>query len=145
MDAVGDPSRQHHDWEPGIEPSGLFWTIPFSEGATDAAPGAGTARFHAESLAIDDYHDFFNAIAEPPDPAPRPSHVSFDVRWHGGGDRMKVRDADFGFVGQFVAGEATIDFSCRNDDSPVVYTSLADEQSTVGAGVGHERNGVFFS
>jgi hypothetical protein len=144
VDAVGDPSQQLHDWEPGIEPSGLFWTVPFPRSAMDAAPGAGTARLRAASLPVDDYHDFFNAIAEEPTGV-RASHVSFDVRWLGGGDRMNVRDADFGFVGQFVAGEATIDFSCRDDDSPVIYTSVAEGQSTVGAGVGHERNGVFFS
>ena len=143
-DAVGDPSQQFHDWEPGIAPSGLFWTIPFSGGAMSAAPGAGAASLNAESLAVDDYHDFFNAIAETPEGV-RPSHVSFDVRWAGGGDRMNVRDADFGFVGQFVSGDATISFTCQDDDSPVVYTSVAEGQSTVSAGVGHERNGVFFS
>jgi hypothetical protein len=145
MGAVGDPTQQFHDFEPGIEPSGVFWTIPFPVGAMSAAPGAGTARLLGESVALDDYHDFFNAIAQDPDPPPRPSRVSFDVRWLGGGDRMTVRDADFGFVGNFVAGDATIDFSCSNDDSPVVYTCVADGQSTVSAGVGHERNGVFFS
>jgi hypothetical protein len=71
--------------------------------------------------------------------------VSFDVRWAGGGDRLTVRDPDFGFVGQFVAGDATIAFTCQDDDSPVVYTSVPEGQSTVSAGVGHERNGVFFS
>jgi hypothetical protein len=143
--AVGDPTQQFHDWEPGIEPSGLFWTIPFPGSAMSAAPGAGTARLHAESLSVLDFHDFFNAIAEQPDPAPRPSHVSFDVRWQGGGDRLKVRDSDFGFVGEFVSGDATIDFTCKDDDSPIVYTSVAPGQTTVSAGVGHERNGVFFS
>jgi hypothetical protein len=145
VDAVGDPSQQSHDWEPGIDPSGLFWTVPLPAGAMSAAPGAGTARLHAESMAVPDFHDFFNAIAETPDPAPRPSHVSFDVRWAGDGDRLTVRDPDFGFVGQFVAGDATIAFTCQDDDSPVVYTSVPEGQSTVSAGVGHERNGVFFS
>ena len=144
-DAVGDPSKQYHDWEPGIEASGLFWTVPFPASAMSAIPGAGTARLRAESMAIDDYHDFFNSLAETPDPAPRPSHVSFDVRWHGGGARQVVNDTTFGFGGLVVAGDATITFSCKNDDSPVVYTSVAAGQSTVSAGVGHERNGVFFS
>jgi hypothetical protein len=142
--AVGDPTQQFHDWEPGIAPSGLFWTIPFSGSATTAAPGAGIAHYHAESLALDDYHDFFNAIAEAPTGV-RPSRVSFDVRWQGGGDHVRVRDADFGFVGEFVTGDATIEFSCKDDDSPVVYAAVADGQSTLSAGVGHERNGVFFS
>jgi hypothetical protein len=143
--AVGDPSQQDHDWEPGIAPSGLFWTIPFPATAMSADPGAGVARLVGDGVAVGDYHDFFNAIAETPDPASLPAHVSFDVRWLGGGDRLRIRDADFGFVGNFVAGDATIDFSCKNDDSPVVYGSVADGQSTVSAGVGHERNGVFFS
>jgi hypothetical protein len=141
--AVGDPSQQFHDWEPGIEPSGLFWTVPFASGAMSAAPGAGTARLQAMSMAVPDFHDFFTAIS--PNPDTRPSHVSFDVRWAGGGDRLKVRDPDFGFVGEFVAGDATITFTCQDDDSPVVYTSVAEGQSTVSAAVGHERNGVFFS
>ena len=145
MGAVGDPSQQSHDWEHGIEPSRLFWTVTFPPGSTSAAPGAGMARFHAESLAIPDFHDFFNAISPEPDPVPRPSHVSFDVRWEGHGDRLRVRDADFGFAGEFVAGQATITFTAKDDDSPVVYTSVADGQTTLSAGVGHERNGVFFS
>ncbi len=117
MDAVGDPSQQSHDWEPGIEPSGLFWTVPFPSGAMSAAPGSGGARLHAEQMAVPDFHDFFNAIAQTPD----------------------------GFVGEFVAGDASITFTCQDDDSPVVYTSVPEGQSTVSAGVGHERNGVFFS
>jgi hypothetical protein len=143
--AVGDPSQQFHDWEPGIEPSGLFWTVPFPGSATSAAPGAGEARLHAESMAVPDFTNFFNAISPSPDPAPRPSHVSFDVRWEGRGDRLKIRDADYGFTGHFVAGQATIAFTAKDDDSPVVYTSVAEGQTTLSAGVGHERNGVFFS
>lgn len=145
MGAVGDPSQQSHDWEPGIEPSGLFWTVPFASSAMSADPGAGVARFHAEAMDILDFHDFFNAIADPPDPSPKPSAVSFDVRWAGGGDRLKLRDSDFGFVGEFVSGDATITFTARDNDSAVVYTSVAEGQTTVSAGVGHERNGVFFS
>ncbi|HET8535866.1 MAG TPA: hypothetical protein VFL73_01685 [Solirubrobacteraceae bacterium] len=145
MGAVGDPSQQSHDWEPGIEPSGLFWTIPFPASAMTADPGAGVARLVGENVAVEDYHDFFNAISDTPDPAPRPSVVSFDVRWAGDGDRMRIRDQDFGFVGEFVSGEATISFTARDDDSDVLYTSVAEGQTTVSAGVGRERNGVFFS
>jgi hypothetical protein len=143
--AVGDPSQQDHDWEPGIQPSGLFWTIPFPSSAMTADPGAGVARLIGDGVDVEDYHDFFNAISGAPDPAPRPSVVSFDVRWAGHGDRLKVRDGDFGFVGEYVSGNVSIAFTARDNDSDVVYTSVADGQSTVSAGVGHERNGVFFS
>ena len=100
---MGDPTRQHHDWEPGIADSGLFWTIPIATSAIDVDPGIGRARLRASDLALDDYHDFFNAVlGGGPDPVP--SHVSFDVRWAGGGERRKIRDEEFGFAGQFVAG-----------------------------------------
>jgi hypothetical protein len=143
--AVGDPSQQFHDWEPGIAPSGLLWTVPFAASGVSADPGAGVARMPAESMDIPDFHDFFNAISDPPNVPPTPSVVSFDVRWAGGGDRLRVRDSDFGFVGEFVSGDATIAFTARDDDGSVVYTSVAEGQTTVSAGVGHERNGIFFS
>jgi hypothetical protein len=140
---VSDPTtEQIHDFEPGIAPSGLFWTIPISHDAVDASPGSGRARFRMTELALDDYHDFFSAIS--PDPPQIPSHVSFDVTWHGNGDRMKAADTDYDFTGNFVTGDASIAFTAWNDGSGVVYTSDAAAQTTIGAGVGHERNGVFF-
>ena len=45
-----------------------------------------------DNIPVPDFHDFFNAISPSPDPAPAASHVSFDVRWHGGGKRLKLRE-----------------------------------------------------
>ena len=64
--------------------------------------------------------------------------------WHGGGDRLNVRDETFGFAGEFVSPEATISFSCTNDGDGT-YTSVASGQHTVGSAVGRERNGVYFN
>jgi hypothetical protein len=140
---VSDPtSEQLHDFEPGIAPSGLFWTIPISGGAADASPGSGRARFRMSGLALNDYHDFITAIS--PNPPDMPSHVSFDVTWSGGGDRANVTDSDYHFTGDFVGGDASIAFTAWNDRTGVVYTSDPGGQVTIGAGVGHERNGVFF-
>jgi hypothetical protein len=63
---VGDPSGQVHDFEPGILPSGLFWTIPISPLLLDANPGAGRARFRAHQLAMPDFHDILNAVSPSP-------------------------------------------------------------------------------
>jgi hypothetical protein len=137
-------SPQVHDFEPGIAPTGLFWTIPISPSALDVDPGAGRARLRADRLAVPDFHDFFNAIS--PSPTSRPGHASFDARWDGSGAKSKVRDATFGFAGKFVAGNSTITFTVWDDDAPDLrYTSVADGQTTVSAGAGKERNGVFFS
>ena len=148
---MGDPTRQHHDWEPGIAPSGLFWTIPISSPAIDVDPGTGRARLHATNVAVTDFHDFFNAVGGG-GPTPLPSHVSFDVRWAGDGDRREIRDETFGFEGHYVTGDVTVSFTASDDGSGVIYTSdpAGQHNPTVaegGAGspaVGHERNGVFF-
>ena len=123
----------------------MFWTRPVSPGAIDVAPGAGEARFRLDDVAIPDFFNFFNAVSDNPNPPPAPSHVSFDVRWSGHGTRRKVHDEEFGFEGHFVDGAASIEFSAANDGSNVVYRSVAEGQSTLYAGVGHERNGAFFS
>jgi hypothetical protein len=140
---VSDPStEQIHDFEPGIAPSGLFGTIPIAGGAVEASPGSGRARYRLEELALNDYHDFFTAIS--PNPPNVPSHVSFEVTWSGGNNHQRIADTDYDFTGTFVASDARIDFTAWNDGTGVVYTSNADGQSSDGAGVGHERNGVFF-
>jgi hypothetical protein len=135
-----------HDFEPGIfPPSGLFWTIPVPPSAVDINPGRGRARFRMDNVALPDFHDFFNAVGFGSPPIDTvPSHVSFDVVWHGRGERLKVRDTVFDFGGTFVGGDATVTFSASNDGAGVTYRSVADGQHTVSAGAGHEFNGAFF-
>jgi hypothetical protein len=140
---VGDPSAQVHDFEPGIKPSGLFWTIPMPASAGSVDPDTGAARFRMQNVAVPDFHDFFNAIS--PFPSTLPAHVSFDVRWSGGGEKTEIRDPEFGYEGVYVASEATIMFRAYDDNRRgVIFTSDAG-QTTAGVGVGRERNGVFFT
>jgi hypothetical protein len=94
---------------------------------------------------VPDYGNIFNAIAKHPNPAPKPSRVSFDIHWHGGSDRQQIRDAKFGFMGEFVDGPATISFTAKNEGSNVVYSSVATGQKALYAGAGNERNSVFFA
>ena len=140
-----------HDFNPGIEKSGLFWTIPVSPDALEAVPHAGRARMRVENLEVPDYHDFLNAVQRG-GPAPVPAHVTFDVRWAGHGKKRKLRDKTFGFSGTYVTGPATVTFSASNDGGDVTYTSDPEGQHNPttaqgGAGspaVGRQRNGVFF-
>ncbi len=137
---------QVHDFEPGIEPSGLFWPIPISRSAIDVDPGSGRARLHAEGVQVLDFVDFGSAVSGG---TGTPSVVSFDVRWAGGGERQKIRDETFGFVGEYVSGPATISFSAAlATTGAVLFESDPEGQSNDGLSgvpaVGHERNGVFF-
>jgi hypothetical protein len=100
---------------------------------------------------VKDYHDFINAVFHN-GPQPVPSHVSFDVQWHGGGRHQEIRDKAFGFEGHYVTGNATIHFTASNDHGRVTYRSDPAGQYNPtpkqgGAGppaVGTEQNGVFF-
>jgi hypothetical protein len=102
------------------------------------------------NVRVNDYHDLVSAVTGG-GPKPIPSHVSFDVRWHGHGDHKKIRDKKFGFEGQYVTGVATISFTTSHDGTGVVYKSdpASQHNPTVkegGAGspaVGQERNGIF--
>jgi hypothetical protein len=141
---VGNPLQQVHDWEPGIDDSGLFWTIPIGNGAIDVDPSTGQARLRGQSVKVTDFHDFFNAVLGG-GPTPLPSRVSYDVRWSGGGGHHAIRDARFGFVGDFVPGPASITFEAMDEHGTVIYRSDAAGQTNVGQpAVGVERNGVFF-
>jgi len=140
---VGDPTQQQHDWEPGIKPSGLFWTVPISPSAINVNAHKGRARLRARHVAVSDFHDFFNSIS--PNPTVQPAHVSFDVQWPGGGPTTTIHDDTFGFSGRFVESNATIEFTAVTDNSSVIYRSDSDGQTNFApAGVGRERNGVFF-
>jgi hypothetical protein len=130
-----------HDFEPGIKPSGLFWTIPIDRSAVALDSASGKARFHMENVSMPDFHDFFSAIQ--PSPPSVPGTVSFDVAWTGGGDHSRIRDVTFDYAGEFISGAATIDFRASVGGS----TFASDPQGQVTAGppgVGRERNGVFF-
>jgi len=141
---VGDftSSTQLHDFNPGIAPSGLFWTEAMDDDTFHAHPRTGEARFHVRRLAIPDFGSFANSVS--PDPTTVPGHVGFDVRWLGGGARTRIRDAAFGFAGDYVAGDLHISFKAGDDGTGVVYRSDPSGQVTVSGGVGRERNGVFF-
>ena len=119
--------------------------MPIPAAQVQFSAGTGSARYHATNVAINDYGNFFNAVSPKPNPPPKPSRVSFDVRWHGGGDRRQLSDPTYGFAGEFVDGPATVAFTAANDGSKVIYRSLAAGQHALYAGAGHERNGVFFS
>jgi len=63
----GSPTQvQIHDFNPGIESSGLFWTSEIEPGTVAAHPGNGSAVMDVHDLASRDYHDLVNAITGGP-------------------------------------------------------------------------------
>ena len=137
--AVG--TGQVHDFNPGIAPSGLFWTVAVPGDAVAADVQHGTA-----SLALDDFdtEDYFNLLNALQDGNSDSASVSFEMRWQAIDAPMNVTDPVHHFDGRFTLSAVQIEWSATTPH----FTFVSDPASTthnVRSVIGHERNGVFFS
>jgi hypothetical protein len=129
-------TSQVHDFNPGIE-GGLFWTIAIDRGSVRVHLGEGSASLHVADLDVEDYHDVVNALLDGPSVE---AAVSFDVNWSGVTDRVKIRNTDTDFAGEYVRNSATLVWSASESG----FSFQSDQQSADFATIGHERNGAFF-
>ena len=130
-------TSQVHDFNPGIEPSGLFWTARIGRGSVRASLGAGSASMHVADLDVEDYHDVVNALQDGPSV---PATVSFDVDWSGVNERVKIRNRSVDFGGEYIRNSATAVWSAAESG----FSFQSDPLASGFATIGHERNGVFF-
>ena len=135
---VFDPSGQIHDFNPGIRPDGLFWTMPMDEKTVDVHPESGRAVYKASNLPMPDYHDFVNSVTGG---IPVPGMVSFHVEWAPSKLKHHYRYAPHKFEAEFVETTATCNWSGRTQHAEF---STDTNLPTIYAEVGHERSGVFF-
>jgi hypothetical protein len=139
MDVYDDQLGQIHDFNPGIAPSGLFWTMLMNPANADVNPGNGRAIYQATNLPVRDYHEIGNSLTGGPSV---PGSVSFHIEWAPSQDKHHYRYAPNQWVGDFVKNTAMCSWSGRtataefhtDTDNPVIY-----------AEVGKQRSGVFFS
>ena len=73
-------TSQVHDFNPGIEASGLFWTTPIDRDSVRVDLSVSSASLHVADLEIEDYHDVVNALTDGPSVE---ATVSFDIGWSG--------------------------------------------------------------
>jgi hypothetical protein len=135
------PNNQIHDFNPGIAPSGLFWTIRIPDESVEVDLDDAEASMNLSDVEIEDYHDIVNALQDGPSVH---ADVSFHVRWHGVKDRVHVRDKQNEFVGDFIEDTATCRWSAETEKFKFV-SAPANTSTTVFAQIGRERNGVFFN
>jgi hypothetical protein len=130
---------QVHDFNPGIAPSGLFWTQPVSDDALDFDFEEGVATLAVKDLDEEDYHNLLNALKDGPSD---PASVSFNMRWTATEPSMNVTDPVHGFTGRFRISTVSIDWSA----SVGSFEFTSDPATTVNVRsvIGRERNGVFF-
>ena len=130
-----------NDFNPGIAPSGLFWTVAVPDNSVDVHPGAGTARFALSDFQTRDFHTIGNSIlGGPSDPA----IVSFEMVWAGHGQSLVQTDGST-FSFDSVISTVTVEWSALNEATGMrVQSDPASTSRSEFAAVGHEKNGVFF-
>ena len=130
-----------NDFNPGIQPSGLFWTVAVPDDSVDVHPGAGTARFALSNFATRDFHNIGNSITGGPSD---PAVVSFEMVWAGHGQAVVQTDGST-FSFDSVIGSATVEWTGLNKATGMRFQSdSASTSHSEFAAVGHEKNGVFF-
>jgi len=146
-----------HDFNGGIAPSGLFWTLRVPDSALSVSKDGKSATLHVENIdVVDDLQIFGGANI--------PSTVSFDITWTGQGPRHHYKPSKedlepnpafipVPFDGKFRDAVATGTFSGSNADgfsfTTVGTASSAEVSEVLGAPgfaeLGFERNGSYLS
>jgi len=98
--------------------------------------------YQANNVQVFDFHDIVNALFGG-GPAPVPATVSFKVVWSGVDDRAKITNRANGFAGEYVRGQAQMEWTATSGGFHYVSAPLSTSSSEF-AELGHERNGSFF-
>lgn len=132
---------QVHDFNGGVLPSGLFWTIGLGPGAFFQTSNDRRARLHARDVPLTNSFQFAGANVVP-------ATVSFTVEWEatgpaealGSGASVPATDAA-AFLGTFAPARATGRFSgCQLGFSFESKTGVSSDAGY--AEIGRERNGA---
>ncbi len=134
------PTNQIHDFNPGIAPSGLFWTIRVPDESIEVDFEDARASIDLTDVEVADYHDVVNALKHGPSV---PSDVSFHIRWSGVKKRVHLRDTQNEYDAHVIEDSATIGWSASREDFKFV-SDPANTSTTVYAEIRSERNGEFF-
>src|SRR5262249_10263676 len=137
----GNFSNQVHDFNPGIAPSGLFWTIGIPNGSVEIELEEAEASMSLSDVELSDFFNIPNSLMRG-----KSIHAdtSFSVRWHGVKSRVHLHDVVNHFDARVIEDSATIEWSAEEEDFQFV-SDPAETSTTVFAEIGSERNGVFFS
>lgn len=128
---------QLHDFNGGIQPSGLFWIVQVPDDALEIE--GNTAELNVEHASVVDDFQFFGADFVP-------ATVSIHMKWTATGDVHKHEPGSSAptdpahFDGNFRPAVATGSFS--GSELGFSFTASASSESTF-AEMGDERNGVF--
>lgn len=130
-----------HDYNGGIQPSGLFWLVPLHHGAVRVSEDGRRATLEARDLPVVDSFQFGATDAVP-------AAVTFSITWEAVGERQRrgrgravPPDDPAAFLGRFARARSTASFS-----GSAFGFSFRSRRATTDRGwaqMGYERNGQF--
>ena len=138
---AGPGVPQIKDFNPGVAPSGLFWTIRIPDGAVAVDAKATTARYDLNDVPLFEYTDVWAALVGEPG---APAVASFKSSWKATGKPLKVRDASNRFTGVYRMAQSTIEWKAKSSNF-AFHSDAAHTSTTVFSAIGRERNGIFFA
>jgi hypothetical protein len=132
-----------HDFNGGILPSGLFWTLDLRKTALDFKIGTRRAVLHVKNLPVIDTFQFFG-------PSDTPALVDFRVEWEATGPPVSrglgttVAPTDPGaFLAEFAPAVSRGTFSGEEIGFEFEANRRASTSPRGYAQLGTERNGVY--
>jgi hypothetical protein len=142
-------STQRFDFDPGIKPDGLFWTVGFSESTVSVDDiDNGRASMSVDDLSLRDFHTIPNALMRGSSDS---ATVSFEIEWDGVLKEGEVRNEANRFNLDFVDTDVTVEWSATNEATGFSFESdVGSRKTSIDLGqvpfaiVGEERNGRFF-
>jgi hypothetical protein len=132
-----------HDYNGGIPPSGLFWTVELPRGAFAVSRRRKYARLHLHDLPLIDTFTFLG-------PSDTPALLSMTIEWDaledpvtlGAGTKAMSPDDSDAFLGHFAEARSTAHIVGRQ--LGFSFCSNPGASSHKGyAEIGTERNGIF--
>lgn len=154
--------NQIHDYNGGIRPDGLFWTLGIPSDDVAARIGAGRARMKVTGLLAQDQASQTNSFTRYPGQAfpgyGVPAYLDYTVDWFHVMDRYHQRDAKLDFAGHFVETKARVQWTALANGSvmldhdglftgfgtdPIKFEATPSDETQF-AVLGQERNGRYF-
>jgi hypothetical protein len=130
-----------HDFNGGIQPSGLFWVVELPDDALRVTNGGRVATLEASHVCVLDSFQFGGATVVP-------ATVSYRIRWEAiepaqpRGRGLAVPPTDpAAFLGRFATARSTASFAGSELGFSFRSTSASTDRGW--AEMGTERNGIF--
>jgi hypothetical protein len=132
-----------HDFNPGIDQAGVFWTVTGSDRSTHGNVDSAKATMVVDDLELVDAFTIPNALFGGGRP-PIPAVASWELHWEGETRRYRVNNATDRFRGRYIESETvTIEWEASNADGFSFHTTPGSSETVFGL-LGRERNGTWF-